>query len=333
MPSGREKSLGMAGKVFVSVLLVFFLAVGGFLTWALGHVALSTVEVYGWRATPCRVLNSELRTGNIRDEPFRFVVQYEYEVDGRPYESDRYRRSYAGGDWVADVERLVDKYQTGTTAACLVNPKDASEAVLERESLWLGLLPLGPLVLVVTGAVILLQLWRKESSKRVWRFLSRGAAATFILSGMLIGGVGLWLLVLKPVLKTVDARDWPEVPCVVASSKVRQGQQDDKSGFTWIVDILYEYEWQGRLRRSNQYGWHRFGTSGYDAKKRIVDAHPAGLETVCYVNPDDANEAVLNRGLGLWMLLGLIPLIFFLLAFFLMVEYVSAWVKRSRHRH
>jgi len=51
-------------------------------------------------------------------------------------------------------------------------------------------------------------------------------------------------------------------------------------------------------------------SSGYKGKKRVVDQYKNAANPVCYVNPDDPAEAVLQRDLTIKNAIGLFPLIF-----------------------
>ena len=53
-----------------------------------------------------------------------------------------------------------------------------------------------------------------------------------------------------------------------------------------------------------------------DTRRAIVKAHPAGKQTVCFVNPANPAEAVLNRGASSEMWWGLFPIPFVLIGVF-----------------
>jgi len=125
---------------------------------------------------------------------------------------------------------------------------------------------------------------------------------------MLAGLAFLIPLFVPAALKVLAARSWDETPCVVISSRVKSHEGDE--GATYSVDILYAYEVGGKQYKSNRYQFMGGSSSGYAGKERIVDAHPPGHGTVCYVNPADPTDAVLERGFTPVFLFGLIPLVF-----------------------
>lgn len=122
----------------------------------------------------------------------------------------------------------------------------------------------------------------------------------------LFAGIGLGWFLIRPVAQAVGARSWREVPCTILESSVKSHDGSDST--TYSVAVLYEYEVDGRLYRSDRYRFLGGSSSGYDGKAEVVAGLPAGSRKVCYVDPKDPSRAVLDRSLGLWMLLALIPL-------------------------
>jgi len=140
------------------------------------------------------------------------------------------------------------------------------------------------------------------------RGMSRGGAMAFFSFFLVAGLVATWLLLLRPLLRVCDARHWPATPCRVVSSQVRS--HSDSDGTTYSVHIVYRYTINGRQYQSDCYDFMSGSSSGYESKAAIVRRHPPGKETVCYVNPRDPSDAVLERRFTPWMLFGLLPLIF-----------------------
>lgn len=137
----------------------------------------------------------------------------------------------------------------------------------------------------------------------------RKASAFFFLIFLLIGLVALYVIFVRPAIKTLQARDWNAVPCTILSSRVSTHSGGD-DGNTYSVDIAYSYKVAGREYRANRYHFVGGSSSGREGKQKIVDAHPPGVEKICYVNPADPTDAVLHRNFSPEMFFGLIPLIF-----------------------
>ena len=122
-----------------------------------------------------------------------------------------------------------------------------------------------------------------------------------------VGSVACYFLTWGPIATLWEARSWEETTCVVLTSEVAVSDDGD----TYGVDVRYTYEDpSGEIRHGDRYDFN-FGTSsGYEAKARVVQAHPPGSEVTCYVDPKDPSRAVIDRSPGLFLVWGLFPLPF-----------------------
>jgi hypothetical protein len=102
------------------------------------------------------------------------------------------------------------------------------------------------------------------------------------------------------------ARSWPAVSAVIVNSRVEETPGDTPYRFR----VAYRYTWAGKPYEGRTY--QQAGSASYDIAKadRLARAFPAGSHRVCYVNPGDASEAVLEHdspwisaGIGVVMLL------------------------------
>jgi len=144
----------------------------------------------------------------------------------------------------------------------------------------------------------------KGAKKRGGRLFMGLFFSVFLLIGL---GTFIPFFVL-PVLKVFDAKNWKETPCVVLASEVKSHSGSD--GSTYSVEIKFDYEFGGKRYTSDRYSFMSGSSSGYQGKREVVDRYPPGKGAVCYVNPGDPAEAVIERGFVLDMLFGLIPLVF-----------------------
>ena len=135
-----------------------------------------------------------------------------------------------------------------------------------------------------------------------------GCLVLFFLVFLLMGGGFFYGFFVRPVLGIMAARDWLEVPCTVLSSEVKSHRGDD--GTTYSIGMVYTYEFAGREHQSSRYDFMGGSSSGYAGKRAVVDRLPPGTRTMCYVNPDDPADAVLERGYTPDLWFGLIPLVF-----------------------
>ncbi|GMV95284.1 MAG: hypothetical protein AMXMBFR82_50620 [Candidatus Hydrogenedentota bacterium] len=90
------------------------------------------------------------------------------------------------------------------------------------------------------------------------------------------------------------ARDWVEVPCIIEVSEYVQGDAGDRS-----LQMTYRYEYDGQIYRSDRLDMLP-GSMGDDGnwEDELFENHPVDSEAVCFVNPRDPNEAVLDREHG-----------------------------------
>ena len=314
----------LVGKGCVTAFFFVFLAMGLAFTGAMVYFLYEHAVTRMWAETACTIASSRVAIREEKSNAYWFKVTYAYQAGGRGRTSQSYRRGYSGSSDHADAARLVERYAEETKAVCFVNPSDPGEAVLEHAPLWVGLFILIPLVFVAVGAGGLYSTWRRGRRKK----RADGSAAPEPISAAAGKPVSPWFLVLfcgvffaigtavfvpmfvLPVLQVQAAKSWMETPCTIDKSRVKPHRSDD--GTTYSVDVLYTYEFNGTRHRSSRYSFETGSSSGRASKKAVVDALPEGKATVCYVDPDDPKEAVLNRELtaGTWF--GLIPLVFVL---------------------
>lgn len=156
--------------------------------------------------------------------------------------------------------------------------------------------------------------------------LNKGCLIPFFLIFLAAGAAVVWFVTVRPFLKSVAAQKWPETPCTILSSEVGS-HRGSKGGTTYSIDIRYRYEFQGTTRESEAYDFLESSSSGYDGKAAVVEQYPVGSVKVCYVNPRDPAEAVLDRGFHAGYLFGLFGLLFVAVGgggFFFMLRPVKA---------
>ena len=317
------------GGVLSALFFTVFLAAGLFFEGLVARDFLHNLGTYSWKETPCEIVSSGVQPAG---SDFAFDVEYRYAVNGKSRTARQFslkpQQGSLGGERFADygeAQRLALRFAPGKSAVCYVNPAPPHEAILKRPSLWSGFTMLFPLIFVAIGGGGLF--WTVRGLIRARRSAVAGeslgtapisdkATATqgrrffFAFFGLfaLIGGVAFFFMGVRPVLKMLSARYWQETPCVVVSSEVRSHSSDD--GSTYSVNILYAYEINGREYRANRYHFMGGSSSGYAGKTAVVNRYPPRTKTVCFVNPDDPTDAVLERGFTKDLLFGLIPLVF-----------------------
>ncbi len=129
---------------------------------------------------------------------------------------------------------------------------------------------------------------------------------------MIVGGaLTFHWLVIGPATRSFKARNWPAVECRILESKVVRFDAPNtiEDGVTWFIDIDYSYTFEGKQFRSKRVDFlNDTSSGGRGSKDEFVARHPAGSTRICYVNPEDPRQAVINRGLPGRMWWGLLPL-------------------------
>lgn len=125
-------------------------------------------------------------------------------------------------------------------------------------------------------------------------------------------GVGfLFPIFIGPALRMLDARSWRQAECEILTSTVAVSSGDDSD--TYRVDVTYRYSVDGQSRVGSRYKFVGGSSSGRSGKEAIVGRLPPGAHTVCWVNPADPNDAVINRDPTADMWFALIPMVFVLI--------------------
>jgi hypothetical protein len=314
--STKVRAGGVLGRLFGTLFFSVFLGMGLVFTGLIAHQVWRDALTYTWPKVDCVILESGLRDRG-GESPYQFGARFQYEWQGQTYTSEKVATQTKRFSDYAKGQRLVDKYSADAKALCYVNPKAPAEAILVRGNLALGLFIFLPLVFVAVGGGGIYGMWKRSSTPakpaplvlkpKAERTMAKASVAFFAVFA-LAGGAGMYFLLIRPALKVLDARDWDAVPCTVISSRVKSHSSDD--GTTYSVDILYSYEVHGREFRANRYNFVGGSSSGYDGKAKVVAQYPPGTSSICYVNPEDANDSVLHRGFTPVMWFGLLPGLF-----------------------
>ncbi|MCX8038738.1 MAG: DUF3592 domain-containing protein, partial [Candidatus Sumerlaeia bacterium] len=320
--SNSSSNLGCAGRAIGSFVFLLFFFVGSTMTFVVAREAYRNARSHSWPTVECEILSSGVHDVGGED-PYQIQIAYRYTYDGEQYTSERY--SFGGARYSSynKAQRLADRFPAGGKARCYVNPENPTEAILQPQSPMVGFVCLFTVLFAVIGAGGLYLLWfggwRPKQGDQAKESISKkaprpGKVPSAVWRGLLfgifflVGGVLSYFFTVLPVSRALAARRWQPTPCKVISSTVREHSSDD--GYTYSIDILYEYEVNGKRYRSNRYDLLGVSSSGYERKAAVVRQHPPGRETTCFVNPKDPHDAVLKRGLSPILLFGLIPLLF-----------------------
>ena len=133
------------------------------------------------------------------------------------------------------------------------------------------------------------------------------------LPGIVLPLLMLYFFFLIPLRRVRSARSWRRTPCLIVSSSVSEDATD--SGLYRIV-VTYQYAFAGRYHSSSRYSFSAAATAGYRGKKRVAAHLAPGTAAICYVNPDNPRDAVIERGLTWDIVVGGVFAIIFLGVFF-----------------
>ena len=326
---------GLGGRLVGTIVFLAFIAIGSFIATMIVREFIDRFRLYTWKAAPCTIVHTEVGQDEGSD-PYFPVVEYTYQFGGQTYTGTRYTRSPSRYDHYSKVTTAIARFPEGTQQQCYVDPQQPVQAVLKRQSLWFGLFVLFPMLFVLIGLGGLYAVWRGgagDKPKPVSNTAVKKSKGTAVGVGFFaifaLAGFGFLIpFFILPVVRIVGARDWPAVPCKILHGRVRS--HSDSDGTTYSIDILYEYEMDGRTYKSDRYNFMSGSSSGRSGKQRIVSTYLKAQNPVCYVNPDEPIEAVLNRGFSPTMLFGLIPLVFVVVGIGGMVGVARAARRKAR---
>jgi hypothetical protein len=325
MGLARSKSFG--GRIFGALFGLVFAGFGVAFIGFFLHTFRADSARASWPEVACRIQSAAVLQSAGEAGGFDADLHFDAEVGGRnvPGSQKVHEARYE------DAAALVARFPVGSTAKGRVNPADASEVVLKflrpGSSRWL-MIPfmLVPLVFVVVGGAIAWASIRGVTNRdpipaeannialSSGAMASKGGAiaagAVWFIGGMfiLVGFVATWFLLVKPGLQILRARSWTAIPCIVESSRFVSSRGDESTGYR--PEVLFRFEVDGKVHRSSCVTFFGGSSSGRRDKEDFIRSYPVGGQAICYVDPEDPNQAVLVRGFSPMVLFGLVPLVF-----------------------
>ena len=131
----------------------------------------------------------------------------------------------------------------------------------------------------------------------------------FILSVLVLAGVGIAVYGTGTVIEAYESTDWPQTDGSVAASGVDM-KSDATDGRTralrYSPAVSYGYDVDGRTYFSDRLGFTRVWTGEESDAQAIVRRYPVGQAVTVYYDPDDPLRAVLTPGVSLNSTLGLL---------------------------
>jgi hypothetical protein len=158
-----------------------------------------------------------------------------------------------------------------------------------------------------------------------------GCLALLVYLVLLAAGLAiLYSFFLEPFKLAFESMKWEKTPCTIIKSQVVQVTAKDKgnpvlpektkpepppppNADVFKADIVYRYTYNGVVHRPSQIWFLKHSPDTRANAQEIVNRYPEGLETHCYVDPNDPKFAVLERGLKPQLLIALVPLLMVLI--------------------
>lgn len=269
---------------------------------------------YFWEKRPCTIRKAEIAKTEPQSYHYTFAVLYDYEVNGKIMQSNRWRRiSVEPFDSYSALSDKTGKYTLQPNHFCYVNPGNPSEAVLQRENPLRVLLLVFPLLMIIPGAVGLLKLFKPEAIPPVARRPRLRFGLQLVAAGVV--GFGLFLFVIffvRAVFDLIRAAKWEQTTCQVIDSYLHTdaasttGTGSKTRGYR--LRILYSYIYGGKDFLADRYNFVRWGTGGKKLT-HILNQYRAETKVDCFINPGKPYQAVLNRSFSLRYLMGLLPML------------------------
>jgi hypothetical protein len=173
-----------------------------------------------------------------------------------------------------------------------------------------GLIALVPLTIAAATAYGIYSVWRQPRpapapqdslltrlALRIKQWLDAGMVVVVGSFFLLFGSVGFYFLTATPIYQCLAARSWTPTPCVVLSSRVVKSK-------VFHLYVLYSYEFNGQQYKSSYSQFGETASPDGRGKRAFAARYPSGHKAVCYVNPKDPADAVLDRSMNreaLWV--------------------------------
>lgn len=148
------------GAVFLIIFGLMFFGAGSLAAWMVCLKPMSGVIASGnWTPTPARIISSHLdrSSGSKGGSTYRINIQYQYDVNGSHFTSNRYdffRSGMSSNVGVGTMRKIVSDHSEGKEITCLVNPANPTEAVISRSIPWFfALFMLFPLPFLFIGGM------------------------------------------------------------------------------------------------------------------------------------------------------------------------------------
>jgi hypothetical protein len=117
----------------------------------------------------------------------------------------------------------------------------------------------------------------------------------------------LYFLTLRPLWRAHESLAWTATPCEILTSREHKGTDSDGHETTEL-QMVYAYDVHEGHYQSERYAFRPVNSAS--EVSAVVQRLPRGARTICYVDPVEPAEAVIDREIGAFAWLGLFPGLF-----------------------
>ena len=157
--------------------------------------------------------------------------------------------------------------------------------------------------------------------------------------GLIFFGAGvffLYYMAIKSIVDVVSSQSWQQIECTITKSELKTHHGSDGDTHKVLIEMRWKYG--GYSYSGGSYNFSDVSSGGKKGKTTIINNYKVGEEYPCWVDPDNAERAVLNRDIPgiVWFI---IPFSFLFIAVggFIMLGAMNilpaSWSGRFSHRH
>ena len=323
--------LGIALPVAVTLLPgavvmgLFFMAIPGLIAGLILWKVSELRHAATWPSTRARITKSELRadhhrhSGDVTTVKNVPDIEYEFTLGDRVIKGKR----IGVGEIPDDIEATLAHYRVGTTVPVYYDPKNAENALLERDAP----LPIAGLYAIaggvfLVGLAVLAFFWNISA---VFDSLARYFPEKAFLPGVAffsLGGVMVLALLWAAHRQVAEASGWPQTVGHIVSSRVENYRQRVGGARTGSLVTFYEavveydYSVSGSTYHSTRLSFGGKTAGSQQQAEAAAARHPEGSQVMVHYDPKNPSDAVLDVRIAQGVLWIVVAIAFFGLAIF-----------------
>lgn len=309
--------------ILFSLFGVFFSGVGLWFFFAgLKNIVLGLLSKR-WHPTAGTIVSSRVKIDSgqegadsgeiVRSSGYRYSADIVYEYAGGTAKQVGRRVQFAetNSKDLHAVQAIVHRHPAGSMTTVYYDPAKPDRSVLEPgvKAGNLAAMILGGLFAILGALIVFAGLFGFE------RLFNIVGTATFFrvvtIGGIVAGSVALVIGIAIERQARVSRR-WPSVKGVVLSSKILKEQSNPSSsslgrritdGYQYKPEVAFEYTVFGVKYISNKVSFADYSTNTTGHATQVIERYPEGAAVDVYYNPDNPEDAVLEKRGGFGVLL------------------------------